>query len=43
MSGYPYPAGERFPDERFLSEWLTRRAGPEAFRAWVRAYTAGAP
>jgi hypothetical protein len=40
MSAYPYPDAERFPDPAFLSEWLTRRAGPEAFRDWVRAYRA---
>ncbi len=40
MSAYPYPDAERFPDPAFLSEWLTRRAGPEAFREWVRAYRA---
>ena len=38
MSAYPYPESERHPDPRFLEEWLTRRSGPEAFRAWIREY-----
>ena len=36
MSSYPPPPGESHPDPAFLREWLTRRAGPEAFRRAVR-------
>jgi tetratricopeptide (TPR) repeat protein len=32
MSAYPYPAGERHPDPKFLEETLTREVGPERFR-----------
>ena len=27
---------ERFPDEPFLREWLTRKVGPERFRSAIR-------
>jgi tetratricopeptide (TPR) repeat protein len=36
MSSYPYPETERFPDESFLREWLTRKVGPERFRSAIR-------
>lgn len=38
MSGYPYPEAERFPDPKFLEEWVTRPVSSEKFYAWVRDY-----
>ncbi len=39
MSAYPYPDSERFPDEAFLREWVTRKVGPERFRSAIRDWS----
>jgi hypothetical protein len=41
MSAYPYPDNESFPDteahRRLITESLTRKVGPEAYRDYVRS------
>ncbi|MEE2752980.1 MAG: ASPIC/UnbV domain-containing protein, partial [Candidatus Latescibacterota bacterium] len=41
MSAYPYPADESFPDteahRRLITESLTRKVGPKAYRDYVRS------
>ena len=45
MSAYPYPATEAYPDgavhRAYLTQYQTRRIGPEAYRQFVKAYRGG--
>jgi hypothetical protein len=38
MTAYPYFPGDRFPDPRFLEEWVTRPVSSQRFDAWVRDF-----